>query len=116
MTSPAFNSPAALLIAAAALKTPLTMAECTTAFAPWLIPTVPLTLGIEIISPSTAVPSFLHPRSSITVPPMREMPDGSSSCARFQLPSISQIVMPLPFAPPNCQTSAAPMPFGAACR
>ena len=41
---------------AAVLNTPLTMAGWTTAFAEWLMPTVPLTSGIEIISPRTAVP------------------------------------------------------------
>ena len=56
ITSPAFKAAAALVIAPAALKTPLMTAEWTTAFASWLMPTVPLTSGIEIISPSTAVP------------------------------------------------------------
>lgn len=44
------------------------------------------------------------------------MPDGKSSCLRFQLPSMAQIVMLMPFAPARPQTSAAPMPLGMAYR
>src|SRR5262249_26511453 len=42
--------------------------------------------------------------------------DGRSSCAKFQLPSISQIVTPLPLPPTSGQTAIAPMPFCAECR
>jgi hypothetical protein len=103
-------------MAPAALNTLLMTAECTIALASWLIPTLPLALGSDTISPSTAVPWLRQPRSAIGVPPISAMPAGRSSCARFQLPSISQMVTPLPLAPARLHTSAAPMPSGGVYR